>query len=44
MSELGKPIDDYLDGVKLAAGERQAHNEIHTDGFLFLGRNTKRLQ
>jgi hypothetical protein len=44
MSGLGKPIDDYPDGVKLAASERQTHNEIHTDVFLFPGRDTKRLQ
>jgi hypothetical protein len=44
MSGLGKSIDDYLDGVKLAAGERQTHNKIHTDVFPFLGRNTQRLQ
>jgi hypothetical protein len=44
MSRLGKSVDDYLDGVKLAAGERQTHNEIHTDVFPFLGRNTQRLQ
>jgi hypothetical protein len=44
MSRLGKPIDDYQNGVKLAAGERQAHNEIHTDVFPFLGRNTQGLQ
>jgi hypothetical protein len=44
MSGLGKSVDDYPDGVKLAAGERQTHNEIHTDVFPFLGRNTQRLQ
>jgi hypothetical protein len=44
MSGLGKSIDDYLDGVKLAAGERQTHNKIHTDVFPFPGRNTQRLQ
>jgi hypothetical protein len=44
MSGLGKSVDDYTDGVKLAAGERQTHNEIHTDVFPFLGRNTLRLQ
>jgi hypothetical protein len=44
MSGLGKSVDDYLDGVKLAAGERQTHNEIHTDVFPFPGRNTQRLQ
>jgi hypothetical protein len=31
MSGLSKPIDDYPDGVKLVVGERQTHNEIHTD-------------
>jgi hypothetical protein len=44
MSGLGKSIDDYPDGVKLVASERQTHNEIHTDVFPFLGRNTQRLQ
>jgi hypothetical protein len=44
MSRLGKSDDDYPNGVQLAAGERQAHNEIHTDIFPFLGRNTQRLQ
>jgi hypothetical protein len=43
MSRLGKSIDDYPDGVKLAFGERQTHNEIHTDVFPFPGRNTQRL-
>jgi hypothetical protein len=40
MSGLGKSVDDYLDGVKLAVGEKQTHNEIHTDVFPFLDRNT----
>jgi hypothetical protein len=40
MSRLGKLVNDYPNGVKLVAGERQAHNEIHTDVFPFLGRNT----
>jgi hypothetical protein len=40
MSGLDKSVDDYLDGVKLAAGERQTHIEIHTDVFPFSGRNT----
>jgi hypothetical protein len=44
MSRLGKPIDDYPDGVKHAAGGRQTDNEIHTDVFPFLGRDTQRLQ
>jgi hypothetical protein len=44
MSGLGKSVDDYPDGVKLAAGERQTHNEIHIDVFPFPGRNTQRLQ
>jgi hypothetical protein len=44
MSVLGKSIDDYPDRVKLAVGERQTHNEIHTDVFPFLGGNTHRLQ
>jgi hypothetical protein len=44
MSGLGKLVDDYPDGVKLAIGERQTHNEIHTDVFPFPGRNTQRLQ
>jgi hypothetical protein len=44
MSGLGKSVDDYPNGVKLAAGERQSHNEIHTNVFPFLGRNTQRLQ
>jgi hypothetical protein len=43
MNRLGKSVDDYPNGVKLAVGERQAHNEIHTDVFPFLGRNTQRL-
>jgi hypothetical protein len=44
MSRLGKLVDDYPNGVKLAAGERQAHNEIRTDVFPFPGRNTQRLR
>jgi hypothetical protein len=44
MSALGKSVDNYLDGVKLVAGERQTHNEIHTDVFPFAGKNTQRLQ
>jgi hypothetical protein len=44
MSRLGKSVDDYLDGVKLAPGERQTHIEIYADIFPFLGRNTQRLQ
>jgi hypothetical protein len=44
MRRLGKSVDDYPDGVKLVADERQTHNEIHTDVFQFLGRNTQRLQ
>jgi hypothetical protein len=44
MSRLGKSVDDYPDGVKLVADERQTHNEIHTDVFPFPGRNTQRLQ
>jgi hypothetical protein len=44
MSGLDKLVDDYPDGVKLATGERQIHNEIHTDVFPFPGRNTQRLQ
>jgi hypothetical protein len=43
MSRLGKSVNDYPDGVKLAADERQTHNEIHTDVFPFLGRNTQKL-
>jgi hypothetical protein len=44
MSGHGKSVDDYPNGVKLAAGERQTDNEIHTDIFPFPGRNTQRLQ
>jgi hypothetical protein len=44
MSRLGKSVYDYPDRVKLAAGERQIHNEIHTDVFPFPGRNIQRLQ
>jgi hypothetical protein len=44
MSGLGKLVDDYPDGVKLVAGERQTHNEIHTDVFPFPGMDTQRLQ
>jgi hypothetical protein len=44
MSGLGKSVDDYPDGVKLAAGERWTHNEILTYAFPFPVRNTKRLQ
>jgi hypothetical protein len=44
MSGLGKSVDDYPNGVKLAASERQIHNIIHADVFPFLGRNTQRLQ
>jgi hypothetical protein len=44
MCRLGKLVNNYLDGVKLADGERQTHNKIHTDVFPFPGRNTQRLQ
>jgi hypothetical protein len=44
MNGLGKSVDDYPDGVQLAASERQTHNEIHIDVFAFPGRNTQRLQ
>jgi hypothetical protein len=44
MSRLGKLVDDYSNGVKLAADESQVHNEIYTDVFPFLGRNTQMLQ
>jgi hypothetical protein len=44
MSGLGKSVNDYPDGVKLAAGERQTHNKIHIDVFPFPDRNTQRLQ
>jgi hypothetical protein len=44
MSGLGKSVDDYPDGVKLAAGERQTHKEIHIDVIPFAGRNIQRLQ
>jgi hypothetical protein len=42
MSRLGKSVDDHPNGVKLAVAEGQAHNEIHTDVFPFLGRNILR--
>jgi hypothetical protein len=44
MSRHGESVDDYPNGVKLAASERQTHNEIHTDVFPFPGRNIQRLQ
>jgi hypothetical protein len=44
MSRLGESVDDYPNGVKLAAGERQTHNEIHIDVFPFPGRNIQWLQ
>jgi hypothetical protein len=44
MSRLGKSVNDYPNVVKFATGERQTHNEIHTDVFPFPGRNTRRLQ
>jgi hypothetical protein len=44
MSRLGKPIDDYPDGVKLVGRERQTQNKIHADVFPFLRRNVQRLQ
>jgi hypothetical protein len=44
MSGLGKSVDDYRNGVKLAADERQPHNELHTDVFPFPGKNTQRFQ
>jgi hypothetical protein len=36
---LGESIQDHPDGIKLAGGERQTHNEIHADVFPFSGRN-----
>jgi hypothetical protein len=44
MSGLGESVDDYRNGVKLAAGERQTHNKIHTGVFPFPGRNIQILQ
>jgi hypothetical protein len=44
MSRLGKPINDYPDGVKLAGREKQTHNKIHADIFSFPSRNVQRLQ
>jgi hypothetical protein len=44
MSRLGKSVDDYPNGVKLVASERQTHNKIQTDVFPLPGRNTQRLQ
>jgi hypothetical protein len=44
MSGLGKSVNDYPNGVKLAAGERQTHNEIDTDVFPFPDMNTHGLQ
>jgi hypothetical protein len=44
MSGLGKSVNDYPNGVKLAAGERETHNEIHTDVFPFPSRNTLQWQ
>jgi hypothetical protein len=44
ISRLGKSVDDYPNRVKLAAGERQTHNEIHNDVFPFPSRNSQRLQ
>jgi hypothetical protein len=44
MSRLGKSVDNYPNGVKLTASERQVHNKIHTDVFPLPGRNTQRLQ
>jgi hypothetical protein len=44
MSGLGKSVNDYPNGVKLAASWRQTHIEIHIDVFPFLGWNTQRLQ
>jgi hypothetical protein len=35
MSRLGKPVNDYPDGVKLVGRERQTHNKIHADVFHF---------
>jgi hypothetical protein len=35
MSRLGKPVNDYPDGVKLVGRERQTHNKIHADVFPF---------
>jgi hypothetical protein len=43
MSRLGKPVDDYPDGVKLVGRERQTHNKIHNDVFPFPCRNTPML-
>jgi hypothetical protein len=43
MSRHDKPVDDYLNGVKLAAGERQNHNKIHTDVLPFPCTNTQRM-
>jgi hypothetical protein len=44
MSRLGKSVDNYPNGVKFVAGERQTHNKIQIDVFPFAGRNTQRLQ
>jgi hypothetical protein len=44
MSGLCESVDDCPNRVKLAAGERQTHNEINIDVFPFPGRNIQRLQ
>jgi hypothetical protein len=44
MSGLGKSVNNYPNGVKLAASERQTHNEIYTYVFPFPDRNIQMLQ
>jgi hypothetical protein len=44
ISRLGKPVDDYLDGVKLVGRGRQTHNKIHANVFPFPCRDIQRLQ
>jgi hypothetical protein len=44
MNRLGKPVDNYPDGVKLVGRERHTHNKIQADVFPFLGWIIQRLQ
>jgi hypothetical protein len=44
MSILGESIHNHPYGIILMSRERQTHDEIHVDVFLFPGRNILRLQ
>jgi hypothetical protein len=43
VSKLHESINNHLDGIILAGGKRQTHDEIYADVFPLLGRNIQQL-